>query len=509
MRLLVLICLILVSGYKSEEISTYTAAVVEVNAIAAGYNIENVKKVTKQVTEIIESNELNGVDIVVLPEGILNEPNTAVLLTNPNNTYCNDANAHFVLRDISCAVRNANRYVAINLYAKVNCSEDDQKFCANEIDNTNLYNMAIIFDRNGDVVAKYRKYHLFGEGGVQQTEKPDFITFETDFNVTFGVCICFDLMFSEPANDLVQQGVKNFVYPTYWYSELPYLTSAQYQNSWAYANNVNLLAANQNIPVVQCSGSGIYSGRSGALKVFVSETAATKILIANVPVDLPANDDVLSTFESDEVGKEMKLDTRSVYYSEENKGMQYISNMNQDNLTEFSVKFLNFHKSNSQAGTVCNNGICCYYNIEVTDKGEQEGNTSYSYAISVFSGYRHYKSIKNLLTGQEVCSLIACTEMNSKDSCGLRLPVSQIHNRFNFKKLDLRTVLPITHMKTMPNTLTQELLPLKSTEFEHQISKVEGDAKYSVTLNLTEPKDDILTFAIFSRDYDKDIIGQI
>lgn len=112
------------------------------------------KKVTKQVTELIESTELNGVDIVVMPEGILNEQNTAILLTNSNATYCNDVSAHFVLRDISCAVRNAKKYVAINLYVKVDCSEDDQKFCANMVDHTNLYNMAIVFDRYGDVVAK-------------------------------------------------------------------------------------------------------------------------------------------------------------------------------------------------------------------------------------------------------------------------------------------------------------------------------------------------------------------
>lgn len=73
-------------------------------------------------------------------------------------------------------------------------------------------------------VSRYRKYHLFGEHGVQQTQKPDLITFKTDFNVTFGVCICFDLMFAEPVLKLVNQGVRHFVYPTKWFSEIPYLT---------------------------------------------------------------------------------------------------------------------------------------------------------------------------------------------------------------------------------------------------------------------------------------------
>lgn len=71
---------------------------------------------------------------------------------------------------------------------------------------------------------RYRKYHLFNEIGVQQTERPDLTTFKTDFNVTFGVCICFDLMFDDPVINLVEQGVTNFVYPTMWFSEIPYLT---------------------------------------------------------------------------------------------------------------------------------------------------------------------------------------------------------------------------------------------------------------------------------------------
>lgn len=62
------------------------------------------------------------------------------------------------------------------------------------------------------------------EHGVQKPQKPDLTTFETDFNVTFGVFICFDLMFEEPAITLASNGVAHFVYPTMWYSEIPYLT---------------------------------------------------------------------------------------------------------------------------------------------------------------------------------------------------------------------------------------------------------------------------------------------
>jgi hypothetical protein len=36
------------------------------------------------------------------------------------------------------------------------------------------------------------------------------------FGVTFGLFICFDSLFPQPALSLLQQGVRNFVFPTSW-----------------------------------------------------------------------------------------------------------------------------------------------------------------------------------------------------------------------------------------------------------------------------------------------------
>lgn len=69
--------------------------------------------------------------------------------------------------------------------------------------------------------------------------------------------------------------------------------------------------------------------------------------------------------------------------------------------------------------------------------------------------------------GLTVCSLIACTEMHSKESCGRRIPVHQTNNRYTFNKLVLRTEIPICNMKIMPSTLNTDLLPLTATEFEY------------------------------------------
>ncbi|XP_055305813.1 vanin-like protein 1 [Sitodiplosis mosellana] len=508
---LLLIGIIFLNVCQSEQIATYTGAVVEINPVCVGNTTEGVAKLTKQAIDIIESTELDGVDIVVLPEVIFNCKNTAVLLPNTNLSYCDDPAVDEVLRSISCAVRKAKKCVVIDLYVKVKCSMDDQSFCAYESDSTNLYNMAIVFDRNGDVVAKYRKYHLFGEQGVQQTKTPDLTTFRTDFNVTFGVCVCFDLMFDKPANSLVDQGVKHIVYPTKWFSEIPYLTAAQYQQSWAYANNVNLLAANVNAPSMMYSGSGIYSGRSGALQVIVSESPATKILIAKIPIDpLPTEHYPSRKYKATKGNCiENKLKINSNESSFQPKKYPFEMKLYQDNLTEYTVTFLDFSKNLKQSGKVCNKAICCDYNIEVSDNGELDGKSSYSYAISIFSGHRHYNGVKNVVSGQEVCSLIACPEMKMKKSCGTRISPSRVHNRYNFTKLSLKTVLLVTRMKVMPNTLTTDLLSLNPNEFDFKISEAQNDHHVKVELNLNVPKSNLLTFAIFSRDYDKDIITNI
>lgn len=71
---------------------------------------------------------------------------------------------------------------------------------------------------------RYRKFNLHNEPNIRQPLQADNTTFITDFGVQFGVFICFDILFDAPANHLVYNGIRHFVSPSLWYSELPYLT---------------------------------------------------------------------------------------------------------------------------------------------------------------------------------------------------------------------------------------------------------------------------------------------
>lgn len=51
-------------------------------------------------------------------------------------------------------------------------------------------------------------------------------TFTTDFGVTFGLFVCFDIMFETPAVKILEDNVNvtDVIFPTAWLSMTPFLT---------------------------------------------------------------------------------------------------------------------------------------------------------------------------------------------------------------------------------------------------------------------------------------------
>lgn len=97
----------------------------------------------ERVTEIILSFHRKNLDILVFPEYILNDFDAPVYIPEvlPNQSLClnmTDVSEH--LQKISCAVQRSSVYVVINLIV------------ADKINN--LYNTAIVFDRNGAIIAR-------------------------------------------------------------------------------------------------------------------------------------------------------------------------------------------------------------------------------------------------------------------------------------------------------------------------------------------------------------------
>lgn len=51
----------------------------------------------------------------------------------------------------------------------------------------------------------------------------EIVTFKTNFGVTFGMFICFDLYYRTPAVDVAGKA-NDIIFTASWYSETPFLT---------------------------------------------------------------------------------------------------------------------------------------------------------------------------------------------------------------------------------------------------------------------------------------------
>jgi predicted amidohydrolase len=76
-----------------------------------------------------------------------------------------------------------------------------------------VYNTAVLIDRKGDLVGKYRKVYLPREeyeGGI--TPGSDYPVFRTDFGKV-GMMICWDVQYADPARALALRGAEIILMP--------------------------------------------------------------------------------------------------------------------------------------------------------------------------------------------------------------------------------------------------------------------------------------------------------
>lgn len=154
-----------------------------------------------------------------------------------------------------------------------------------------------------------------------------------------------------------------------------------------------MLAANINWPKRSCSGSGIYAGRLGALESFVSESPTTKVLIAKVPIirpdaTIPSSQSLFELIDNS-VSSEKVLEYETIESATELKHNNHFveggdpildDKLLQDDMTVFNVTFLDFETKSNHKGKLCNGGVCCHYDIDVSDNGAQ-----YRQVQSIFS----------------------------------------------------------------------------------------------------------------------------
>ncbi|XP_032526858.2 vanin-like protein 2 isoform X1 [Danaus plexippus] len=483
---LAILCAVDITVQRSTpEADSYVAAVVE-------YQVQsNVETNLRNYINLIQDAASQNADIVVFPEMTLTRGNSVVipihglLKENPIPALAPELYDE-ILVSISAAARQNEIYVVINVQEILNCTnpQAEGENCPEQ--KQYLFNTNVVFNRSGAVIDRYRKINLFGEFTRTPALSPDLGVFETDFGVTFGHYICFDLMFQVPAIQVVEKmNITDIVFSTMWFSEMPYLTAVQIQQAYAYSMNVNFLAAGANNPRVGSAGSGIYSGKAGALVSIMPGQPTTRLLVATVP----------------KVPGEV---TGNV------TGPIFDSPSIQDNLTLITDPSLPSHQTRLLRNDVedfvlFDRDVLCHFRVRMSGR---EGNMKYRYRASAFSGVRDFSGMAT--GGARVCAIFACTG-DTIDTCGKRFDNYSGNTTVVFEQLEITAAVPTpiensdlqaSDSKYFPISLTTSIMPLKNEEFAFDEVSLLLVNVYS--MKLSAATDELYAFGVWGRRFDTD-----
>ncbi|XP_058838305.1 vanin-like protein 1 [Topomyia yanbarensis] len=422
----------------------------------------NTAKNLDRYIQLINSTEADPVDIMVFPEYGLNAIETASFVPAPSERIapCNNYEYEAIVRDLSCVARMRKKYLVVNLVEKALCPEDsDWRVCA--ADGLYRFNTNVVFDRNGFVIARYRKYNLFDEPGINTTAWAEAVRFETDFGVTFGTFTCFDLMFEQPALSLIRDGVTDIIFPTMWFSELPFLTAAQIQQAWAYQNNVNFLASGTSYPEIGSTGTGVFAGKRGRIVAVMNYQADVKLYVAQVPkIDRPEATIVKQPIVKYDPSAMKTLDLK------------------RDFIDVYETVNLPLESNNDYKLTLCQNLLCCNFTLNYTVTLPTSNQQFYRYRLAVNDGMRTFGGFAdgNITT----CAIFACTG-DKLESCATRFDnPSATVEAMQFNSIDLHGVFPSGEgVLLLPNSVDMSIMPLEVDEFEYSERQFVQDSEPS------------------------------
>ena len=146
----------------------------------------------EQFAQLAEKLAPPKTDLIVLPEGI------AAIGTRFHLAEAGEAVPGPTTARLGELARRTKAYVAAGVY---------------ERDGVAVYNTAVLIDRAGKFVGKYRKVYLPREefeGGL--TPGADYPVFQTDFG-KIGMMICWDVQYADPARALALRGAELIVLP--------------------------------------------------------------------------------------------------------------------------------------------------------------------------------------------------------------------------------------------------------------------------------------------------------
>lgn len=164
--------------------------------------IDNKEKNLKKANSMINNAVSENVDFIVLPE-MFNCPYSNEKFIE----YAEEEKESSTLLKISQLACKNNVYILAGSIP--------------EKDGNELFNTSYLFDKNGEIIAKHRKMHLFDidvKGKITFMES-DVLTAGNEFTIAntefgkIGIGICYDIRFPELARIMAQEGALILFYP--------------------------------------------------------------------------------------------------------------------------------------------------------------------------------------------------------------------------------------------------------------------------------------------------------
>ncbi|XP_036215559.2 vanin-like protein 1 isoform X2 [Bactrocera oleae] len=473
----------------------YIGAVVEFPARTVNAAASTQQRL-RQFGVLLESSAIRP-DIVVFPEDVLNDHDTPIVVPAPSDDVitCNadDAHYNYIISRMSCYARSLGLYVLINVVEVHNCTQSQN--VSDLVANCAIYNANVVFDRHGVVISRYRKYNLIGSEWLyfNYTSQPEEeAIFRTDFNVTFGHFTRMDLLYARPAQTLVQRGITDFLHPSKWQSELPFLTAVQLHQSWAFSNNVNLLVAGTNDPSRGRSGTGIYAGRYGVLiATMTSVEKQSKLHLSVIPKHNVSSEKVLKIFKPRQRNLKAQLNNNNQSVLERFTGVVVTRDNNIDlYVTQPLVDAT--QTSGPLQQQLCHNDLCCNFHIEMHANTLATASTvSYYYRLAAFHDMGTFLNTEP--DELAVCAIFACTG-DHLYTCGRIYEEGvQVVPRYIFDIIRISGNFTRQRPSLLaPTSVDNLLMPLPVDEFEWQL---QAHSNFTLAnLTLLQPRSDLLTF---------------
>ncbi|ESO89939.1 hypothetical protein LOTGIDRAFT_204287 [Lottia gigantea] len=425
-----LLTIILVSLVVSEQRQAFKAAVYEHDVIlpeprATEFSRQEAIAITMKNLVVFNQQAMvaaqESVEIMVFPQGGLYGmgfdrrnitpfleavPMVTKDLWNP----CTQSTKHASTKiqfELSCIARNNSLFVVANLASKAMCDGEDDDYKDENCpeDGFYIYNTVVVFDNNGNLIAKYNQFNIPHNSVFDYPHMSEMVTFDTPFGI-FGVLMCNDLNQFDPAVRMIEEmGISNFVCSGSSSDNPPSYVTIREQAGFARGYGVNLLAANVHKPLMNKVGSGIftpdrqtrfyYDNRQGSDGRLVIATARTlrKPLRHNIP----------------------EYTTKL-----QSKGPSPDTFVTKVNGIPYTMSRLDKPQGTFK---LCHSEICCELEYKISLRGGDE------YVFAIQNGYIHGG---NKYLFSQSCIIIRCVN-STEEECGI--PQNSAHSYFTHLRI--------------------------------------------------------------------------